>query len=145
MMKIQPGNLLITNKETKEMYLCKVIGTPPMLDIIAGINLSSFYKDGSVVKIGPKSPIITDIKNNPFGYEFEDGLGIISVENPTEEIEKASKIINIKDADIANYKSSIMMYGKDADTKFKFSKMKDGLTALEATALLAQIKSAIKR
>ena len=62
MIKILPGNLLITNKETNEMYLCKVVGTPPLLDIIVGINISTFYKNGDVVKIGPKSPIITEIK-----------------------------------------------------------------------------------
>ena len=144
MIKILPGNLLITNKETNEMYLCKVVGTPPLLDIIVGINISTFYKNGDVVKIGPKSPIITEIKANPYGYIFEDGFGIISVKDEVEEILNASKVINIRDKDIMNYRNMILEHGQGADTKFKFSLMKNGYTSVESDSILKQVKHAIK-
>ena len=144
MIKILPGNLLITNKETNEMYLCKVVGTPPLLDIIVGINISTFYKNGDVVKIGPKSSIITEIKANPYGYTFEDGFGIINVKDEVEEILNASKVINIRDKDIMNYRNMILEHGQGADTKFKFSLMKNGYTSVESDSILKQVKHAIK-
>lgn len=144
MIKILPGNLLITNKETNEMYLCKVVGTPPLLDIIVGINISTFYKNGDVVKIGPKSPIITEIKANPYGYTFEDGFGIITIKDEVEEILNASKVINIRDKDIMNYRNMILEHGQGADTKFKFSLMKNGYTSVESDSILKQVKHAIK-
>ena len=43
-----------------------------------------------------------------------------------------------------NYRNMILEHGQGADTKFKFSLMKNGYTSVESDSILKQVKYAIK-